>query len=392
MYSYRFEIKGLLLAIHLFLAVLGSVFSASANSGTLIFKDVKVSASVSWKSATGEYVYSYRISNPTANTVEVKKIYLDVTTSGIPTGSNKIQLDLATSGFQFDPSIPMNPEREPYKSYLLRKLSQANKAVLPVTLDGPPGWITHSATVYATAGWTGVKTEGFVALPAGQSLEGFKLTTYSLPTIRFAKISPDIRLLGLYPDADDEDDVAAAKEAYIQTLDNLVKTLGPSGVDRASFAHWNQLRDDLATAIQLGWFPDATLASALITQLADARAALEQRDYYLTHQKLATLLATISTATPAQRSSEGYALVYFNAKAIDENTGNNIEEPDIQITPRTATYSLGGIHTATVKVVDLANGNQPMAGLHTYFYVESGPHPGEISHTQTDANGAASAS
>ncbi|MBS4097428.1 MAG: hypothetical protein KGZ83_11420 [Sulfuricella sp.] len=382
--------RNLFFALHLFAAMLG--VPGLAYGGALVFKDVKVSASVSWKSSTGDYIYGYQFANPATNSVNAQKIYLDVTVAGAVGDARKVQLDLAASGIQFDPAVPMNPESEPFKSYLLGKLAQSNQALLPVALDGPPGWIAHSATMHATAGWTSVRTEGFINLPPGRSLGGFTLTSAYLPAIRIVRVSPDILLLGLYPDVDDEDEVIAAKEAHIKSLDYLIQTLAPSGVDRGSFAHWNQLREDLARAVQLGWFPDAALASALTAQLADARAALELRDYFLVHQRLAVLLATINAATPAQRTSEGYALVYFNAKAIDESTGNNIEEPDIRLTPRAAGYSLGATHTATVKVVDLANGNQPMAGLRAYFYVASGPHQGEIADTQTDAGGWASAS
>lgn len=377
--------------MHSLLVLLACVFPvfAFAQANAPVFKDIRVSAAVTLDSATGEYRYAYRLENPATNTAAVQKIFLDITVAGAVNtgGPEKINLDLANSGLP-RPTAPISPEAAPFKSYLRGKLKQGGKEVLPVALSGPAGWLTNGATVFATAGWSNI--EHVANLGPGQSLDGFVLSAPRfVPTLRTIRVSPNIRLLGLYPDADDDDDVVAAKRAYIKSLDSASLTLGPSGADLGSFAHWNRLRDDLTKAVQLGWFPDAALANALATQLSSARAALDQQDLYLVHQRLATLLATISKSTPVQRTTEGYGLVYFNVKAMIDSTNYNTEEPEIKLTPGAAAYPLGATHTLTARVVDLANGSRPMAGMHAYFYVDSGPNQGDIADSETDAEGVA---
>ncbi len=347
-----------------------------------VLKDVQIRAEARLDTARGWYVYAYAVSNPAQNTGEITDLEIDIQN---PYG-NRLSTDgltISRGGNPYD--YQQQYDRIKANPYWGRQLP----LFVPVGLKVPPRWngilmVTGVASMYPSAGYDSIKP--------GMSQAGFELTSYGLPSIRDVWFRPE----WVFMVADHDAVTLADREAAGQIEQNIkyqTVTLGPSGVDRGSFAHWNLLRDDLARAIQLGWFPDAALANALTAQLANARAALDARDLYLTHQRLDVLLATISASTPAQRTSEGYGLMYFNVKAIIESTNYNTEEPKVTLSPRAAGYSLGETHTVTATVVDLANGNRPMAGLRTHFYVDSGPHQGLFgTDTRTDDNGVASAS
>lgn len=347
-----------------------------------VLKDVQIRAEVRLDATRGWYYYAYVVSNPAQNTGQITRIEIDIQN---PYG-NRLSTDGLTISMGGNPySYQGEYEEMKANPYWGRHLP----LFVPVGLKVPPRWhgglkVTGVVKMYPAGGHD-------VAIKPGSSLSGFELTSYGLPAIRDVWFTPE----WVFMVADHDAVTLADREAAGQIEQNIeyqTVVLGPSGVERGSFAHWNLLRDDLARAIQLGWFPDAGLASALSTQLAAAREALETRDLYLTHQRLDVLLATISASTPAQRTSEGYGLMYFNVKAIIESTNYNTEEPKVTLSPRAAGYSLGETHTATATVVDLANGSRPMPGLRAYFYVESGPHQGDVAYAETDANGVAQAS
>lgn len=346
-----------------------------------VLRDVQIRAEARHDAARGWYVYSYAVSNPARNTGEIDGIEIDIQN---PYGTRLAadSLTISRGGNPYD--YQQQYDRIKANPYWGRHLP----LFVPVGLKVPPRWnsglkVTEVASMYPGTGDDSIKP--------GMSQGGFELTSYGLPSIRDVWFRPE----WVFMVADHDAVTLADREAAGQIEQNIkyqTVTLGPSGVDRGSFAHWNLLRDDLARAIGLGWFPDAGLANTLTIQLAAARAALDARDLYLTHQRLAVLLATISASTPAQRTSEGYGLMYFNVKAIIESTNYNTEEPKVTLSPRAAGYSLGKTHTVTATVVDLANGSRPMPGLRAYFYVDSGPHQGDVGYAETDANGVASAS
>ncbi len=147
---------------------------------------------------------------------------------------------------------------------------------------------------------------------------GFKLSGTFVPGIRRLTITPQISIWGLYPDTSDPVEVIKQKEELIESLNYVDYTLGPMGVTAGSFAHWNQLRDDIEQAVSLGWVADTALANALVTQLAAAREARDARDNGLTRSRLETLIATADQGTLAQRRREVRDLVILNAQRLLE--------------------------------------------------------------------------
>ncbi len=270
-----------------------------------VLKDVQIRAETRLDASRGWYYYAYAVNNPAQSTGEIWDIKIDIL--------NPYNTRLEATGL----TIAIGNKRSSFQGELdaLRRIATPQNFI-PVGQNVPPGW--HGGLGREGVASFSSGNDAINILP-GTGLDGFELYSPGLPTIRNVQLIPWWVFL-----VDDHENVTLAERqtAGQSELDMIYRTvtLGPSGVERGNFAHWNLLRDDLARAIQLGWFPDAGLASALTTQLAAAREALETRDLYLTHQRLNVLLATIAAATPTQRTSEGYGLMYFNVKAIIEST------------------------------------------------------------------------
>ena len=85
-------------------------------------------------------------------------------------------------------------------------------------------------------------------------------------------------------------------------------------------------------------------------------------------------------------------MVILNAQALRDNTGDTVEplEPQITLTPGTATSPIGMIHTITAKVMNLAVSSHPPVPNYTVtFQVTDGPNRGFNFSQTTDANGQA---
>lgn len=167
-------------------------------------------------------------------------------------------------------------------------------------------------------------------------------------------------------------------------------TLGPSGVSAGSYAHWDQLRDDLTQTIQLGWISDTVLANTLVDQLASARLALDAHDGTLAKRRLGMLIQTISSSTAAQRRPEVAALVLFNAERLRDNTLDTPIpfEPRMTLTPATAQVSIGTAHTLTATVLNFGDPTHPpLPNVEVGLEVNEGPNQGLRTNQTTDAAG-----
>ena len=83
--------------------------------------------------------------------------------------------------------------------------------------------------------------------------------------------------------------------------------------------HWNQLRDDLNQAIQLGWVSDRVLGTTLVKRLASARRAQNASDGATVKLRLQSLLDAAARATSLQIRQEARDLVVLNTRALIVN-------------------------------------------------------------------------
>ena len=173
----------------------------------------------------------------------------------------------------------------------------------------------------------------------------------------------------------------AIEEQYIVRL----KTLGPLGVAPGTFEHWNNFESDLTQTAELGWISDAALLASLRSSLQAARAALLAHNGPLAIAHLQAMVTAIDGSNESQRTSEGYALVKYNAEYLREHLPIPVE-PKLTLAPTTAIHPLAEQSTVTATFTDLAR-LAPLPGAMLRLAVTSGPHRGTVTVGTTDARG-----
>src|SRR5439155_757359 len=157
-----------------------------------------------------------------------------------------------------------------------------------------------------------------------------------------------------------------------------------------TFAHWDQVRDDLNQAIQLGWISDQALANALVSQLAAARQALDDQKGTDAKTGLRALIQTITASTPDQRRREAFDLIFLNTQRLIEGTADTVfpVEPKLKLTPQSSTLPVGTLYTLTGTVINAGDpANPPIPGFRLGFLVVEGPQGGQQLRGVTDAQG-----
>lgn len=313
---------------------------------TPILTNARISADAVFDRAAGTYTYAYTVDNPASNTGEIWDIKIDVSADGSTNGMANQMGGL---------TIQRLLRRVDFATELSKRVATNNRlsepwplqpqTIVPFGQNVPPGWL-GGLGIDSVASFTSGNAPNIVP---GASLGGFQLISYGVPTIRNVQLIPLWMHIVDDHDAVSQADMLAAGQTERDIIFHTV-SLGPAGVSYGSFAHWNQLRDDLARAIQLGWISDNTLANNLTTQLAYARQALDAHDLFTAKSRLPALLDTINRSNPAQRSSEGFALVALNLQSLIDNTGDNPIEPKITLSPKSADLSIGGQQNLSTRV------------------------------------------
>jgi hypothetical protein len=342
-----------------------------------VFTGVQVRAEVAFDPSFGHFIYHYTVTNPASNTGQIRRLDIDVSQpfrERIFSGEGlTIAFGIATL---------------PFDEVLALRLDPA--PMVPVGLRVPPGWrggLSASATAFFGSG--DPLTIGSDFVTPGETQAGFELLSQGLPTIRQIEAQADWLLVV----AGEDDATPALKQRAREVRDALrlaLKTVGPSFVSAGSYGHWDQLRDDLAQAIQLGWIPDAALAAMLTDQLTSARQALDAGDGTLAKSRLDQFLQTIGQSTPAQRTSDAFGLLTFSAEQLKAGTLDTPFpfEPKVTPSPSTATLGIGTTHTITATVLNLGDpAHPPITDFDLGFLVTDGPNQGLFFNGLTDANG-----
>jgi hypothetical protein len=289
-----------------------------------VLQDIDVQAHVQYDPGTDRYTYQYTFTNPPTNTGEIWRIKIDIR-------QNRYNQQLDSSGL----TIPRGSAAPAFDELLedLEPLAlPAGITLVPIGQRAPTGWNGG----VGRDGFGGFSSAtGTPKIIPGASQGGFEIISAGVPTIRKIQVIPDWVLLvddhGAVTDADL--DQAAVDE---QNMMFVTETIGPLGVIRSAVNLWDQVRDDLALAISLGWITDIVFADVLTAQLSSARQALDASDGALAKARLQQLINSLDLSTNSQRRQEIYDLLKLNALTLIQLTADTPIPfvPETRMTPR----------------------------------------------------------
>jgi len=286
-----------------------SAFSQVGLMPIPTLKGVEVQAETTVDPGTLRYTYRYTVSNPAGNTGRIWNILVDMTTT-IPraTGSPVFDSSGLTIPFLGADLVPFDREVANLSPLAL----PAGTTLVPFGQQVPTGWnggLRRDGTAsFSTSGPA-------VHILPGQTLSGFALLGPGMPMIRKMRVRP--KWTYVVPDVHVTDPIEEEKAGQVeQDIVYHTFTLGPSAHTPGTVAHWDQLRDDLNRAVQLGWVQDQSLAHALVDQLAAARQARDAQQGPEAKTRLQTLIQTITQSTPSQRRREIFDLIVLNAQRL----------------------------------------------------------------------------
>lgn len=345
-----------------------------------ILQDVQIDANVSFNSTTNFYEYNYVVTNPESNTGKIHSIRIDI--------SGRIDIR------QFDTegvTIQYGGGRTRTFGELLRmRINPVN--MIPVGITVPDNWWgSIGASGYSAFNGNRLGGNDTAGILPGEVLDGFGLTSRGVPIIRKVTIVPSwIYVSGTIGGITKEEE-GEARQLY-KASRFTTHTLGPSQLvffDIGNFGHWNQLGKDIPRADSLGWILDSDLSSTLQTQLASAREALDAGDGTLAKTRLQLMFDTLNASSPSQIRADAHNLIALNVSALIQGTRDTPIpfEPAYNLTPETATLTIGNTHTVTAKVVNSADKDAPVDDFFVIIEIVDGPHAGKGWTGYTDAKG-----
>ncbi len=272
-----------------------------------VLKNVGVTAETRYDAVTGFFTYAYTVTNPVSNTGEIDAVWLDILHGQVPAEPyDRSGLTIPQGGnrYGFDQKLP--------PPSLVRRYGLDIRQFVPFGQNVPPSW--HGGLAYIGAASFSSSAKAYDVKP-GQTLAGFEVFSRGVPTLRNMDLVPSWVLL-----VDSEDDVTHDDRQAAGQVERDIRfhtvTLGPSGVRPGDIEHWNQVRDDLARTVQLGWITDLALATTLTDQLAAARSAVDAQIPSSARARLNDLLAAINAIRTGQCRAEVQALMRFNAEQL----------------------------------------------------------------------------
>lgn len=339
--------------IAVFLVPLLSFPVYAQDTGTMpvpVFTDAGVGVVVSYDAAEGLYRYDYTISNPTGNSGAIWTFDINISRprNGMELSSAGLTIPRGTRAFTFD---------EVYSDML----KWNPKPMVPVGLKSPPGLEPSGLT-----GWGGSISNGLAGFSGdpnilpGESQGGFIFISRGLPGIRDIKIEPDWMMV-VEGSVTDED--VSVSRAVKQQLTVTKKTVGPTappgqyGMDLRGLLE--KIYGYITESAALGWLADAALADSLRAKLDAAKQFMNTDDGTQAKTTLGEFMTLLDNASPAQRTSEGYGLLYYNAKYVKDRLPDTVSslppvyllelETPYQTLPIGAT-GIRGLITATFTV------------------------------------------
>jgi hypothetical protein len=359
-----------------------TVYADTGINPIPVFSSVSATSTATYDPTATCYYYNYSVTNPSTNTGAVQFIKMDLSTPYKYFDPNTCSIPLLIprgSNVSFNPnfSIPLAVQHQGH--------------VLSFGEAVPDGWMGTADAI----GMSGFATMGPSArIQPGHTQGGFQIQSSNPPTLKLMEVRPHW-LFEPSSEATAQDEVAAGK--IRAGLVATTTVIGPSSFFPGSEDHWNQLRNDIASLIQMGWISDSAFGNNVTAQLAAARTINDNQGPAYITPTLNTLLATIQASTASQRNEAAYDLLLLNTQALiafaeppnSEPPGKQIIPKPSIITPAGQTFALNTPVTITVQVVDQANNNAPIPDYPTRIDIQGGTYA-SFDGT-TDSNGKFSA-
>lgn len=145
-----------------------------------VLKDVQVKFQLVFNSRSGLYEYIYTVSNPSTNTGEIWKIYIDISR---PPDS----MELSSEGFL----IPYGATTESFDESMafFEDFPGGYVRMVPVGIKPPSGW-RGSLMARGAASFSVDEDRGGKDILPGDTFTDLKLISYGLPTIRQIVVDP----------------------------------------------------------------------------------------------------------------------------------------------------------------------------------------------------------
>lgn len=198
--------------------------------------------------------------------------------------------------------------------------------IAPASSPSSPGRWTGSLSKFSEASFSG---SPFIS--PGDSLSGFVLQSRGLPKVRELTVYPRFEVEKYFQSLDDPNLTQTFEE--MDSLRNMVNyygyTLGPWLPD--STMSLDSFTDTLETfrfrsCEELDWATDATVCRELADDLSAVKANLQAGDSLSAANALSNFIELVEQEKGESLTSEGYALLYFNAKYLAER----LPEPRIK--------------------------------------------------------------
>ncbi len=283
-------------------------------------ESVKVVVEVNLNTKTKIYAYKYTITNSLGSKGNLVGFDVDIKK---PEGGTNLSRDGLTYG----------------KGYLKRTsegiLSMSTiPPMVMVGIQSPDGWIAG----FSKYGTVSLGGGDFVQLKPGQSLSGFELNSYGLPSIREYKGEPALDTdAEYYPDWESvegaKDETAAMRTKIKELIERVSfkgKTIGPTAppADFKPAAFLDYIIDLKHQASSLGWIDNSGIVNSLDAKLDNAKKKMIQGENNTAKNILNAFIndveaqgcSTYVNCPPGKHlTSEAYALLKFNAQYLIDN-------------------------------------------------------------------------
>lgn len=334
-----------------------------------VLENVGVETQVSFDSTTGLYNYSYTISNPGSNTGDIVDFDVDVRRHG--------GMELSSEGL----TIPMGRTIRTFDELLIKYKGLNHTNMVPFGQNVPSGW-AGGPTASGFAAFGGMSKD--VLIQPGVTMGGFEIISRGLPAIRDVMIDPDWVFM-----VDDLEAVTPEEEKRAHEVEDeirfVTKTVGPFAPPRDIDGNLD-VRNMLTSKIypyisqssRLGWITDPELATALKSKAVEILQSVRDNDISQAITGLDAFIGLLDDSSSAQRTSDAYGLLYFNAKHVRDylfSIPPEVEiKPDfkIELTPEKTSLITGSPFTLTAR---FTKDGAPISledqlfGMQVYLYV-----------------------